>query len=78
MTDNCSLFLLRRAYLSWPADELTSTPKVSCILRQIFSNSIFAKMMKQYDGSAVAQFFRLYNMLTVARCSEARLLTRLT
>ena len=34
--------------------------------------------MEEYDGSAVVQFFRLFNMLTVARCSETRRFRHLT
>ena len=78
--DNCSwigcgkFFLLRREYLSSAVSVLTNTPNISDTVRRIISNSIFAKVMKKYDGSAVVQVFRLFNILTVARCSEARLL----
>ena len=60
------------------ANMLTNTPRISDTLRQTFFNSLFAKVMKQYHGSAVVQFFRLFIMLTVARCSETKLFKRLT
>ena len=57
---------------------LTNTPRFSDTLRRIFSYSIFAKVMKHYDGSTVVQVFRLFNMLTVASCSETRPFKHLT
>ena len=57
---------------------LINTPIISDTLRWSASISIFAKVMKQYDGSAVMQFFRLFNMLVVAQCSETRLFRYLT
>ena len=75
----CSKFLLlRREYLLSAVNVLTNTLRVSDKLRRTFPNTIFAKVMKQYDESAVVQFFRLFNMLTVAQCCEARLFWHLT
>ena len=50
----------------------TNTPKIPDTLRRTFFNSIFAKVMKQYDESAVVQFFGLFNMFAVDGCSLNR------
>ena len=82
--DNCSwigcykFFRLRREYLPSAINLLTNTSRISDTLRRTFSNSLFAKVMKQYDRSDVVQIFRLFYMLTVARCSETRLFRHLT
>ena len=57
---------------------LTSTPRISDTLRRIFSKAIFAKVMKKYHGSALEQVFKVFHMLTVARCSETRFIRLLT
>ena len=41
---------------------LTNTPGFPDTLRQTFSKTAFAKVMKQYDGSALVTIFRLFNM----------------
>ena len=56
----------------------TNTPRISDTKRRIFSNSTFARVMEQYAGSAVVQVSRLFNMLTVAKCSETRFFRPLT
>ena len=71
-------FLFPREYLSSAVNGLTNTPRISNTLRATFINSIFAKVMKQYDGSSLLQFFRLVNILTVARCSQTSLFRHLT
>ena len=81
---NCSrigcgkYFLLQREYYSSVVNVLTNTPAISDTLRWIFSNSIFAKVMKKYDGSAMVQIFRLFNTFIVARCSETRFFRHVT
>ena len=82
--DNCSwigcgkFFLLRREYFPSTVNVLTNTHRISEPLTLTFSNTIFAKVIKQYDGSAVVHFFRLFNMLTVPRYCERRLFKYLT
>ena len=68
----CNFFLLWRHYCSSTVILLTNTPRISDTLRRIFSNSVFAIVMKQYDHSALVHFFRPFNILTVKRCSETR------
>ena len=63
---------ITKRILVMAANVETNTPKISDTLRQTFFNSIFAKVMKQYDESAVVQFFGLFNMLTVDGCSLKR------
>ena len=74
----CKVFLVGRDYMTSAHKVLTNTPRFSDTLRRIFSYSIFAKVMKNYDGSTVVQVFRLFNMLTVASCSETRPFKHLT
>ena len=82
--DNCSwiqwgkIFLLRREYMTSGDKMLANTRRISDTLRWTLSNLTFAKVTKQSHGSAVMEIFRLFNMLTVARCSQARLFTHLT
>ena len=45
--------------MSSAVNVLTNTPRISDTLRRIFSDSIFAKVKKQYDGSALVQVYRL-------------------
>ena len=71
-------FLLQRGWLLLAADVFTKIPRISGTLIRTFSNSIFSKVMKQCDGTSVGQFFRLFNMSTVARCSETCLFWHLT
>ena len=64
--------------MSSAVNVLISTARIGDQLRRTFSNSIFVKVMKKNDGSAVVQFFRLLNMLTVGRCSGTLLFRHLT
>ena len=81
--DNCSWIgsgkfsLLRREYLSSLVNVIANTPRISDTLRRTFSNSIFAKVIKVYDGSAVLQVFWLFMMLTLRRYSEKNLFSHL-
>ena len=74
--DNCTwiewgnFFLLRREYLLSAVNAITNTPRISDTLRRTFSKTTFEKGMKQYDGSVEVQFFRLFNMFTLARYSK--------
>ena len=71
-------FLIRGQYLSSAVHLLTKTPRILDPLRWTFSNSIFSKVMKQFDVTAVVQVFRLFNLLTVARCSKTRVFRHLS
>ena len=77
-TECGKFFLLWREYLSSAVIVVANTTRISDTLRWTFSNPESAKLMKQYDGSAVVLSSRLLNMLTVARCSETRLFRHLT
>ena len=75
---SCKFFLVRREYLSLAVNVLTNTHRSPNTLKRLLPNSVFAKVMKQYDRSALVNFFRLFNMLTVERCSETTLFRDLT
>ena len=77
--DNCSwigsgkFFLLQTEYLSLAFDVLTNAIKILDTERRTFSNSIFVKMMKQFDEIAAVQFLGVFNMLAVEGCSETEI-----
>ena len=48
------------------------------LVRQTFSNSLFANVMKQSRKGAAVQFFGLFNMFTIEVCSETGLFKNLT
>ena len=61
--DNCvwigiiKLSLLRRGYLSFVRNVLTSCPKISMSIRETFSNSIDLSVINEYDKGAVMQIW---------------------